>query len=157
MKRETINMIILFSGDFLNAFSNGIFLFPPVQICNESTPSKGSCSFVGDTQRQREPHKISACCSLGFQSVHIKEVSVVACAFIASQWKLTVAKGTNFILLLKEDMKTSLLKLMDHIYRADEGLTKKKKKIQHLVDKALREFTQEGIIFFFLSSFSFTF
>ena len=47
---------------------------------------------------------------------------------------------------------------MDHIYRADEGLTKKKKKkIQHLVDKALREFTQEGIIFFFLSSLSFTF
>ena len=52
----------------------------------------------------------------------LKKASVVACAFIASQWKLTVAKGTNFILLLKEDMKTSLLKLMDHIYRADEGL-----------------------------------
>ncbi|KAI4555045.1 hypothetical protein MJT46_015431 [Ovis ammon polii x Ovis aries] len=55
------------------------------------------------------------------ESVHIKKVSVVACAFTASQWKLTVAKGTNFILLLEEDMKTSLLKLMDLVYRADEG------------------------------------
>lgn len=58
--------------------------------------------------------------------MHIKKASVAACAFIASQWKLTVAKGTNFILLLEEDMKTSLLKLMDHIYTADEGLIKKK-------------------------------
>lgn len=44
---------------------------------------------------------------------------------------------------------------MGHIYRADKGLVKKK--IQHLVDKALREFNQEFILFFFLSCFSFTF
>ena len=125
LKREAISTFILFSAGLLNAFSNGVSLFPPVQICSESTPSTAACSFAGDTERQWAPCKVRARCSWGFQSVHIKKASVVPCAFTASQWKLTVAKGTNFILLLEEDMKTSLLKLMDLVYRADEAWIKK--------------------------------
>lgn len=103
------------------------YLFIPPSTDLQWIYAKHRCLFIcRDTEHQREPRKVCARCSWGFQSVHIKKVSVVACAFTASQWKLTVAKGTNFILLLEEDMKTSLLKLMDLVYRADEGWIKKK-------------------------------
>lgn len=104
------------------------YLFIPPSTDLQWIYTKHRCLFIcRDTEHQWEPRKVCAPCSWGFQSVHIKKVSVVACAFTASQWKLTVAKGTNFILLLEEDMKTSLLKLMDLVYRADEGWIKKKK------------------------------
>lgn len=113
--RETANMSISFSADFLDTFPMASFC-----VCvwyrfavnqHQAKVLITLTMHVGDTWHQRKSHKMSACCSLGSQSVRVKKPCVVGSTLRASQWKLTAARRESLYFAFErrhENMSTQI-------------------------------------------------